>query len=212
MRNPEYPKIHSVFKRDEKTHKFLEGQWSLPEFEYLANNEWEWTEKVDGTNIRVAFEGGQIHFGGRTNNAQIPTFLLTRLQELFPFNKFKDLPSDDICFYGEGYGARVQKGGGNYIKNGIDFILFDVLVCGEGGTNWWLTMDNVLDIANQFGLKTVPIIGCGTLSEALILIKTKPNSSWGGFPMEGLVCKPKVQLYKRPGKTRIITKMKWRDF
>ena len=49
----EYHKIQSIYKRDEKTRKFIEGQWSLPEFEYLQNNRWLWTDKVDGTNIRV---------------------------------------------------------------------------------------------------------------------------------------------------------------
>ena len=36
-----YPKIHTVFKRDPATkHKtLLEGEYSLPEFAYLAGNE-----------------------------------------------------------------------------------------------------------------------------------------------------------------------------
>ena len=41
----EYPKIQSIYKRDDKTHKFLEGQYSLPEFEYLKDNKWAATEK-----------------------------------------------------------------------------------------------------------------------------------------------------------------------
>lgn len=53
----EYHKIQTLFKRDmESKHKtLLEGQWTLPEFEYLAGNVWTFTEKVDGTNIRVIF-------------------------------------------------------------------------------------------------------------------------------------------------------------
>ncbi len=51
----EYHKIQSIYLRDPETkHKrFLIGQWTLPEFEYLADNEWSFTEKVDGTNIRI---------------------------------------------------------------------------------------------------------------------------------------------------------------
>ena len=51
----EYHKIQSLFLRDPATqHRtFLHGQWSMPEFEYLADLEWTFTEKVDGTNIRV---------------------------------------------------------------------------------------------------------------------------------------------------------------
>ena len=47
----EYPKIQSIFKRDENTHKFIDGVFSLPEFEYLKDNLWIWTEKIDGRNI-----------------------------------------------------------------------------------------------------------------------------------------------------------------
>lgn len=45
----EYHKIQTLFKRDMTTKKksLIEGQWTLPEFEYLANNRWIFTEKVD---------------------------------------------------------------------------------------------------------------------------------------------------------------------
>ena len=100
----EYAKIQSVYKRDEKTHKFIEGNWSLPEFEYLKDNIWVWTEKVDGTNIRVMGHPERLHdlgsqgshasvkFGGKTDNAQIPTFLLEKLQQTFTSEKKYCLP------------------------------------------------------------------------------------------------------------------------
>ena len=45
-----YPKIQTVYLRDPETkyRTLLEGQFALPEFEYLANNEWIFTEKIDG--------------------------------------------------------------------------------------------------------------------------------------------------------------------
>ena len=45
----------TVFKRDMATNMktLLEGQYSEPAFAFLRDNEWVWTEKVDGTNIRV---------------------------------------------------------------------------------------------------------------------------------------------------------------
>lgn len=109
----EYTKIQTVFLRDPET-KFktlLEGQYALPEFAYLADNAWIFTEKVDGTNIRVMI-GQSVTFGGKTDDAQIPARLLTRLEERF-------LPQSDAlfeafpeggCLYGEGYGAKIQKG------------------------------------------------------------------------------------------------------
>ena len=52
-----YHKIQTVWLRDpdNRYKTLLEGQWATPEFEYLANNEWTFTEKVDGTNVRVMF-------------------------------------------------------------------------------------------------------------------------------------------------------------
>ena len=89
----EYHKIQTVFDRDpdNKFKTLLEGQFSMPEFAYLAENEWVWTEKVDGTNIRVMCTDYQedgaaygVTFGGRTDNAQIPAFLVSALEARFP--------------------------------------------------------------------------------------------------------------------------------
>ena len=51
----EYHKIHTVFKRDpaNKYRTLLMGEYSHPEFAYLRYNDWVFTEKVDGTNIRI---------------------------------------------------------------------------------------------------------------------------------------------------------------
>ena len=48
-----YHKINTVFERDPGTrHKMLlVGEWQRPEFEYLQDLDWEWTEKVDGCPI-----------------------------------------------------------------------------------------------------------------------------------------------------------------
>jgi len=202
----EYPKINSIFKRDEVIHKFLIGQWSQPEFEYLANNEWVFTEKVDGTNIRVVWsaEDKTVRFGGKTNNAQIPTFLFSFLQDTFLAERFVTLPS--LCVYGEGYGAKIQKGGGNYKSDGVSFVLFDVLI-----DIWWLQRKDVEDIANKLGVEIVPIIGHGKISDAISLIQNELKSKWGDFQAEGLVLRPKIELFARNG-NRIITKLKYKDF
>jgi len=79
----EYHKIETLLNRNEKF-KVVENEWRLPEFDYLKNNIWEFTEKIDGTNIRVIYNGlGEVLFNGKTDNAQIPKPLLLRLQELF---------------------------------------------------------------------------------------------------------------------------------
>lgn len=205
----EYHKIQTLFKRDmERNGKtLLEGQWTLPEFEFLQHNTWVFTEKVDGTNIRVMFDGGKITFGGKTDNAQIPANLGTRLNETFlPLAAtFAEVFTGPVCLYGEGYGAKIQKGGGNY-RPDQDFVLFDVRV-GE----WWLQRADVEDVAAKLGLEIVPIIGEGTLHDAISQAKAGISSTWGNFQAEGIVARPKVELKTRSGE-RIITKIKCRDF
>lgn len=205
----EYHKIHTVFKRDmaSKGKTLLEGQWTLPEFEYLAGNVWTFTEKVDGTNIRVMLLGGKVTFGGKTDSAQIPAQLVTRLNERFlPLaDKMQEIFGCDTCLYGEGYGAKIQKGGDNY-RQDQDFVLFD---CNVGG--WWLQRADVEDVAQKLGLDVVPVIGEGTLHDAIALAKAGILSTWGNFQAEGIVARPKTELKTRGGQ-RIITKIKCRDF
>ena len=214
----EYHKIDTVFKRDpaNKHKTLLLGDWSQDAFGYLANNEWVFTEKVDGTNIRIMLppyqENGEqfgITFGGKTDNAQIPAFLVERLQQRFMTTeqrqKLAEMFPDGGCLYGEGYGARIQKGGGNY-RSDVDFVLFDVKV-GE----WWLQREAVEDVATKLSLDVVPIIGRGTLGEMVEMAKIGFNSKWGSFPSEGIVARPAVELKTRNGH-RIITKIKHQDF
>lgn len=205
----EYHKIQTVFLRDPDT-KFktlLDGQYALPEFEYLAANNWIFTEKVDGTNIRIYIDGeGNATFGGRTDRAQIPATLIERLQAITAdkdnlANKFPD----GAILYGEGYGAKIQKGGGNY-REDQSFVLFDVRV-----GDWWLERDAVVDVAAAIGIEVVPSIGAGPLSDALDMCRVGFHSSWGDFAAEGIVARPEVGLCNRSGK-RVITKIKCKDF
>ena len=56
----EYHKINSIFQRDERG-RFTK-KYSIPEFEYLKDNIWTGTEKVDGTNIRIMINNENIIF------------------------------------------------------------------------------------------------------------------------------------------------------
>lgn len=167
-----YPKIQTLFKRDEKN-KFIiiEGEYSKEEFETI--DRWEVTEKVDGTNIRVMWDGEKITFRGRTDNTQVPTFLLTRLKELFTIPVMKSVFSEsrDVVLFGEGYGQRIQKVGEKYRKDN-DFIVFDIVIDG-----WWLERDSVIDIAQKLNVTSVPVIGIMTKKEIIDLVKSKPKSN-----------------------------------
>jgi hypothetical protein len=204
-----YHKIVTVLKRDPETNmkKVILGQFATPEFEYLADNKWRFTEKVDGTNIRVGWTGDKVIFNGKGDNAQIPSLLLNHLNELFlpQVETFKEKFGDSpACLYGEGYGAKIQKGGGNY-RSDQGFVLFDVRV-----NNWWLREPDVSDVAATFGLDVVPFVGEGSLHQMIDMVSGGQKSAWGDFTAEGLVARPSQQLFTRKG-DRIITKLKHKD-
>lgn len=206
----EYNKIETLWKRDlEGTKKLMPGVFNNPTVEFLKDNIWQFTEKIDGTNIRIYWDGHKITFGGRTEDAQIPSHLINKLNEMFLTDeveqifeqKFGEMP---VMLFGEGYGPKIQKGGGKY-RDDVSFILFDVLISDN-----YQPRSSVEDIAKAFGLDIVPIIMEGTIEEAVEFVKTKPMSTIGTAPMEGLVGRPKMELRDRAGK-RVIVKIKVKD-
>ena len=217
----EYQKIQTLFKRDERN-IIIPDQFTYPEFEVLKDLKWECTEKIDGTNIRIELEssgnpedGIIMSFKGRTDKAIIPEHLLTKLNWLFDRERLMEVlnitdetQDCNITLYGEGYGAKIQKGG-NYISNDVDFILFDVKI-----NKWWLDRESIKDIANKLGINVVPLMGYMTIPEAIEYVKKGFKSTIAenkDYDAEGLVLKTPCGLLKRDGE-RLITKIKTVDF
>jgi ATP-dependent RNA circularization protein (DNA/RNA ligase family) len=206
----EYPKIQTLFERDEKTHKVFPDKLRNPV--YGIFKKWQFTEKIDGTNIRVMWQDGKLKLGGRTDNANIPADLVQLLYETIDVQKLRDTFGDTpVIIYGEGYGAGIQKGGG-YSKT-KQFIVFDVLV----DNKWWLSWGNTCDIAAKFRLKTVPFVGEITLEEGIEIVKNGFDSILAKentgeiVQAEGLVGRTVETLFDKKG-SRIIIKLKTRDF
>jgi hypothetical protein len=232
----EYHKINAPFMRDQKTGALLYGQWCLEELNYLQHNDWEWTEKVDGTNIRI-----EVHrhddfltflYKGKTDRANTPKALVEALRSLFggdesnhgsipgasvhPALEVRNDSADalgrimverditDLVIYGEGYGPKINGGG----KYGTEprFVAFDVRV-----GSFWLNRESVDDLCSNIGLDTVPVIGYGSLHDAIDVVQQGLQSRWGDFEAEGIIAVPKVPLFDRAGR-RIITKIKGVDF
>ena len=215
-----YPKINTLFKRDENN-IIIPDQFTIEEFEYLKNLKWECTEKIDGTNIHVDLikigldTKPEMSIKGRTESAIIPTHLSDRLNKIFNreflceyFSKNKhDIPFN-ISIFGEGFGCKIQKGG-NYIKDGVDFILFDINVDGI-----WLKRESLEQIAKDLNLKIVPLIGYMTIDEAKKYVDNGFKSTIAenkDYDAEGLVLKTPYGLKDRMG-NRIVTKIKTVDF
>lgn len=205
----EYHKIETLYERDEKTKKLVEGQYRNKTVEYLKGNKWQFTEKIDGTNIRIYWDGHKVSFYGRTDKAQIPAELVNRLNELFGGEVNEQLfeqkfGATEVVLVGEGYGAKTQNGG--LYRDNQDFILFDVMIAGN-----WQPRESVEDIANYFNIDVVPIVLEGTIQEAVDYVKTKPKSKIGTASSEGVVGRPIVEMQDRCG-NRVIVKIKVKDF
>ena len=210
----EYHKIETVFQRDmEGTKKLIEGVFRDETVSFLADAVWEWTEKVDGTNVRVYWDGHKVEFGGRTDKAQIPAPLVNKLNEYFGgetnAQMFEQMFGEkEVILFGEGYGAKIQSGGDYTDGTSVDFILFDVMVDGL-----YLVRKNVEEIAQTMGVGVVPIVHKGNISSAVDYVKSHPMSTLGNHKheMEGVVGRPEVELRDRRG-NRLIVKIKYRDF
>lgn len=179
-----------------------------------------------------------VRIAGKTDNAQIPPKLKKFMEENYPDEKVfaalglkkfipveewvehKWVTSDGITpsydaipeiytIYGEGYGAGIQKAGGNYISNGVGFIVFDVKV-----NDIYLLTSARDEIATKLGAPIVPFMGYFTLDEAIDFVrKGFKTGLWDNkdFIEEGLVLRTDLGLRNRMGK-RLIVKVKYEDF
>lgn len=206
----QYEKIETVFCRDTNgTKRLILNNYRNPIIAYLKDNMWLFTEKVDGTNIRVHWDGHKVEFGGRTDKAQIPGPLLNKLNEMFMTTEVEELfeqtwGDKDVILFGEGYGPKIQNGG-DY-RPDVSFILFDVLVGDNYQEREW-----VEKTAQMFNIDVVPIVLTGTIQDGIDYVMKHPRSTMGTAIMEGVVGRPMIELRDRRGE-RVIVKIKWEDF
>lgn len=228
-----YPHIDTCFKREmDKTSPYYN---CIRPDDRLVNPVLQWarevgiwfeaTEKVDGTNMSIYIipckdSNGQVleydmEVHGKTEKAQINSKLLENIYRKWPIEKLVEVfsrdgvgPTDTIILYGEGYGAGIQKGG-NYIKNDVDFRLFDIQI-----GKFWLEREALEDIASKLSMDIVPVIGYMTIDEAIEYVKKGFKSTIAenkDYDAEGLVLKMPFGLLMRNG-GRIMTKIKTCDF
>ena len=208
----EYHKIETIFERDMMgTKKLIIGQYRNPYVHYLKDNQWIFTEKIDGTNIRVMWDGHTVKFGGRTNNAQLPSQLVQKLVDMFSGTTNEQLfeqhfGEKEVVFYGEGFGGKIQSG--HAYSQEQSFILFDIKVGSK-----FITREHVEAIAKSFNILVVPICLIGTIKEAVDYVITRPNSliAEQTKESEGVVGRPLFELTDDRG-NRIIVKIKVCDY
>ncbi len=205
----EYEKIETLYDRDPATFKFQEPLVLRSKVFGLVNP-WIWTEKIDGTNIRIIWKDSKVSFAGRTDAAQIHPDLLKWMTANFTEEKLGAVfPSDatEVALYGEGCGAGIQKGGADYSST-KKVILFDVKV-----GQFWLSDANMRDVAAKLGVEAVPFVAETTLQAATEMVRSGIMSLCAEKPRqaEGLVGRPPEDLFDRHGR-RLIVKLKTKDF
>lgn len=189
-----------------------------------------------GNIIGVKFN---IEIKGKTDNAQIPPHLDKYMKETFTNDKIfaslgikeyipreewaehgwcvsKEDPTpmyekipEKYTLYGEGYGMKIQKGGGRYLSNSVSFRGFDVKV-----NDTYLLRDNAMSIFEKLGADTVPYFGQMTIDEAIDFVRAgfiSTISEDRTLMAEGLVLSSPLGLKNRRGE-RLIVKIKYGDF
>lgn len=116
-----YEKIETIYLRDEKTKRLIEGRFRNKTVEFLKDITWDFTEKIDGTNIRIYWDGHKVSYHGRTENASIPSELMNKLISLFGGEVDEEIfeqrfGENEVILFGEGYGNKIQACGKDYLK------------------------------------------------------------------------------------------------
>jgi hypothetical protein len=137
-------------------------------------------------------------------------FPLERVWDVFHHADKPGEESFPVTLYGEGYGAKIQKGGGNY-RDDQSFRLFDVQVGRK-----WLDWPNVEDVAHALGIDIAPVVmHRASIGQAVELVEgftsyVSREDGKLGILAEGVVARTIPYLYDWRG-DRIMWKLKTKD-
>lgn len=214
MKFYEYPKIPTLFERLTDGSKLLnQAKFISPIFEQLKDIQWQATEKLDGTNVGIYWDGHKIHIQGRTPNASFTMPQTYYLMDKFggPVNEElfeQNFGEKEVVLYGELVGKGIQACGGCYNPDGVTFVMFDVYFPEK---HLWADQSARVAFASLFGVDFATTSCGGTLQECIDYVCSLPESAHGHLVAEGVVVRPMVEMYDNQGK-RVIAKIKARDF
>lgn len=185
----------------------LDEMYTNPAFKYLEDSYWTASRKVDGTNLRIKWDGEQAIYCGKTNKAnftpdQKEYIESVFVEEIFEENFRKDGKSPTVIIFAELVGPKIQNGDNGEFKE-LEAIIYDVKI-----NETFVSAENIAKIANYFGLQST--YGLLKITDTLTnLIEMIASGTLG--EIEGIVAKPDVEL-KTNNDYRLITKIKTRDY
>ena len=151
-----YPSIPNVFEKMKIPNtgtRYRHGAWTSPELASLHNTTWHGTEKIDGTNIRIGWDGTTATFHGREHkqgnlppdHTGIPQLLKTTFSTAALAAAY---PGKPLTFYVEAFGPGIARLGRLYGTQ-PQLRLLDVYI-----NDIWLEPHNLRNVAetlNQIG-------------------------------------------------------------
>ena len=153
----EYPKLKNLHKRDPADNKVIdEFTDEIFSPEQLGNAGWTWREKMDGTNLRIIWDGHRAEYRGRTDRAQFSDGQTMFLDEKIKSPAFEELleqtfGNTEAVLFGELIGNKLQ--GNPHKVDGYEIRVYDAFVAG-----WWLLPASVDELASDLGLGSAEII------------------------------------------------------
>jgi hypothetical protein len=209
--NKEYHKIETLRQFDQGVKKFVSNTFYNTNVEILKNHDWQFTEKIDGTNFRVYWNGHTLSYAGRTDNAvfsdEQKAFIEEKLVNEAMTNSFEALFKEkEVVVYGELYGNKIQKDGHLYTSdNGYGFKVFDVYK-----DDIFMPYKHLIHLCKEIGYDVVPLVFIGSIQDGINYVQNNFKSTFSNATLEGLVGKPVGEFLDYRG-NRIIVKIKRRD-
>lgn len=226
-----YDKILAPFARDTAKSKYVDiVKFSRPEFEMLANVKWNWTLKIDGTNINVLWDGERVKYVGHTDKTQFNERTKKFLDETFCTSEaetiFEDLYGSQPVKISMEFVSKDMNQNYGYLDGAV--FVFDVF---NGNTEKvWTSEETLGTFVSRFEGSNVfvaPFIGCMNIWDAVDLVKgfevfwNQYPEKWrtndiidnplGLYTVEGIVGRLPYELFDNNG-NRIITKIKCKDY
>ena len=183
--------------------------WRTDELRMLAYGTYPfWVKrKLDGTNMRIHWDGEQVIWNGKSNNATFPTDVIEYMNSTFMEEIFEEKFGRDkeVTLYGEGMGPKVQ--GNELGLDAFECVLFDVKI-----GDVFLEPESIIAVAKYFNIKTCydymgeNRVYTSDLASIVEAVRTGWHRNW-----EGVVAEPVAGLRDRLG-DRIVVKIKNKDY
>lgn len=198
------PKTKTLFQRDDKF-KVIPGY--LTDVRYGLINKWLLTEKMDGTSVILSTKNRGYSFHGRTAKSQFTPAMQQFLdyEAQSAANNLYHSMVDEADIYAELYGEGIQ--GNPHGVDGMHLRVFDVRIGG-----FWLDYENMCDVAEKAGLRTVRYMGICDIPTAVDFVRSRQIGTIGRTDyVEGVVARTALNLYDNQG-NRLTWKLKRKDF